>query len=387
MISPRQILANHLIPCAFKICGGQEVWCSKQGDLSNLGIESFLVEPAHDIRFPSQTDWNTQKESLPPETIHFHDSYVYKLDQKTFGDCTKRWGVIVLPGRRPLMTGFSRQRFYLAAMLPRNPWKIRREKIILCPEPYPSGTYGDMLNISLPRLCRILSILPEREKAEACVALPFGRLETAHRMVEKLGIPRERHIDTLSEQFGLAKGGAAYTVNTPLKIMAGRRDYTAMRQALCPEHTNRGRKRIYIRRQSTRRVLNEDRFLPQLLDLGFIVFDERPRTLEEQMEFFHGAEIIIGAHGAGQANMLWSNPDVRMLEIRDAGWWINCFRLWSLYNGAPHYLMVDRSRFPYPTWDMRAFHTDLRVDPHRLLLATEDLLKLPAPSEFIMQNL
>ena len=379
----RAFIANDFIPFLFHLRGGKEVWLDKQPDLSYMGIESILVEKARSFTFSPTWDWNSlpagQEASaqpntlLPAETVNFHDSYVYKLDYSRFGDCTRRWGVIVLPGARALLTGFSRQRFHLATLLPRNPFRIRREKLILCPQPYPGGTYGDVLNITLPRLCTILMTLNDKEKSEACVAMPFAN-EITHQLVERLGIPRERHIDSRRECFGLTKDGTAVTCNTPLKIHVPEKAYRYMRNALCPQHTEAGTKRIYIQRQHTRRILSEAQYLPKLLDMGFTVFDDSPRTLDEQMELFHGAEALVCAHGAGQVNMLWANPQVKVLELRDAGLWLNCFRLWSLYNGARHELMIDWTRSQKPDWRLDCGYVDLKAAPEAVLRATRELL-------------
>lgn len=379
----RTFITNQLIPFLFHLRGGKEIWLDKNPNLSHMGIESILVEKAQNYSFAPSWDWNslpagqeatgTPTHLLPEESISFIDSYVYKLDKATFGDCTKRWGVIALPGATVLLTGFSRQRFHLATMIPRNPFRIRREKLILCPQPYPGGTYGDVLNVTLPRLCTILMALSEKEKSEACVAMPFAG-EITHQLVERLGIPRERHIDSRKESFGLTKDGVAVTCNTPLKIHVPQKAYRYMRQTLCPQHTVTGNKRIYIQRQYTRRILGEKEFLPKLQDWGFTIFDDSPRTLDEQMDIFNGAEVIVSAHGAGQVNMLWANPQVRMLELRDAGLWHNCFRLWSLYNNARHELMIDWTRSSKPDWRLDCGYVDLKTTPEAILRATREIL-------------
>jgi hypothetical protein len=258
-------------------------------------------------------------------------------------------------------------------MIPRNPFRIRREKLILCPQPHPGGTYGDVLNITLPRLCTILMALSKKEKSKACVVLPFGG-EIIHQLVERLGIPRERHINTHTECFGLTPDGVAVTCNTPLKIHAPQKAYRYMRETLCPQHKTIGSKRIYIQRQRTRRILGEEQFLPRLRDMGFSIFDDTPRSLDEQMDFFNGAEAIVSAHGAGQVNMLWANPQVRMLELRDAGLWHNCFRIWSLYNNSRHELMIDWTRSAKPGWQLDCGYVDLKTSPEAILRATRELL-------------
>lgn len=377
-------LALKVIPTLFKLRGGEEVWPdSYTQSLSRYGIESICVEDRYEVEFKATYDWNSlpsgsedtalPSRELPAEKAEFRPSFVYRLDRETFGDCTKRYGVIVLPGARPLMTGFSRQRFHLATLIPRNPFKIRRENLILCPQPYPGGTYGDVLNVTLPRLCTILMSLSEKEKAEACVAMPFAN-EITHKLVEKLGISRDRHIDSRRECFGLTKSGVAITCNTPLKIHAPRHAYHYMRNTLCPQHVEAGNKRIYIQRQASRRIIGEEKFIPMLKDMGFHIFDDTPRSLEEQMEFFHGAEVIVCAHGAGQVNMLWANPRVRVLELRDAGLWHNCFRLWSHYNDAKHELMVDWSRSNVPDWRLDCAYEDLKTNPAAFMRAVSLML-------------
>lgn len=374
--SIRDILAYHVIPGLFQLRGGHERWLDKAADLTHMGVESTLVEAEHHITFAATPDWNSLTSGnatgnapsriLKEEKVHFWDSYVYKLDRATCGDCIKRWGIAVLPGANVLLTGFSRHRFHLATLIPRNPFRIRREKIILCVDPYPNCTYGDILNITLPRLCRILSVMPEKEKAEACVAMSF-KLDIAHQLVERLGIPRERHIDIRNECFGLTRDGWAYTCNTPSKILVNKGEYEYMRRLLHPNHVQKGKKRIYIKREATRRMKHEQEYIKTLLDMGFEIFDDSPRTLDEQIDFFSGAELIVAAHGAGMANMLWANPDVNIIEARDAGYWINCFRLWSLYNGGKHELLVDWSRHDTPAWDWSCLSPDLDINPQALM--------------------
>ena len=147
-----------------------------------------------------------------------------------------------------------------------------------------------------------------------------------------------------------------------------------MRTTLCPQHVEEGKKRKNIKRQGSRKIIGEEKFIPLLKEKGFQIFDDTPRSLEEQMDFFHGAEIIVCAHGAGQANMLWSNPRVRVLELRDAGLWHNCFRLWSHYNGARHELMVDWSRSDVTDWRLDCAYEDLKTNPAAFMRAVSTIL-------------
>lgn len=76
-------------------------------------------------------------------------------------------------------------------------------------------------------------------------------------------------------------------------------------------------KRIYISRANTkmRKVINEDKLICQLKQLGFETLHCEHLSLPEQAMFFHNAEFVIGAHGAGLANLVFCKPKTKVLEL------------------------------------------------------------------------
>jgi capsular polysaccharide biosynthesis protein len=74
--------------------------------------------------------------------------------------------------------------------------------------------------------------------------------------------------------------------------------------------------RIFISRQttSTRRILNERRLLDALQDRGVAPHDLADYSMRDQAALFHRAEWVIGAHGAGFANLVFAR-EARVLEI------------------------------------------------------------------------
>ena len=73
------------------------------------------------------------------------------------------------------------------------------------------------------------------------------------------------------------------------------------------------RRKLYIPRTNKRVVQNETE-LVNLLD-GFEVFDPGRHSFEEQIEAFSEAEAVVGAHGAGLANLLFAPEGCRVLEL------------------------------------------------------------------------
>ena len=77
-------------------------------------------------------------------------------------------------------------------------------------------------------------------------------------------------------------------------------------------------KRIVVSRGSstTRRWLNEDECMEVLNSLGFKLIDPSKMSLLEQINTFSSAEVILGPHGAGLTNLIFSCPDTKVIKIR-----------------------------------------------------------------------
>lgn len=77
------------------------------------------------------------------------------------------------------------------------------------------------------------------------------------------------------------------------------------------------KKRIYISRQKAtgRRVVNEKHLESLLHEFGFEIFVCEQLSLAEQIQLFSNAEAIIGPHGAGLTNMIYSPCEINVAEI------------------------------------------------------------------------
>jgi Glycosyltransferase 61 len=73
--------------------------------------------------------------------------------------------------------------------------------------------------------------------------------------------------------------------------------------------------RIYILRKNRRRIKNEIEILQVLEDYGFKSISPEAMSVQKQIEVFHSAKIIVGAHGAGLANLVFCDPGTRVIEL------------------------------------------------------------------------
>ena len=75
--------------------------------------------------------------------------------------------------------------------------------------------------------------------------------------------------------------------------------------------------RIYISRRKARRrhILNEQELLPILAEYGFSVVYLEDYSVDKQISVLKFAKIIISPHGTGLDNLLYCEPNTRVLEI------------------------------------------------------------------------
>ena len=141
--------------------------------------------------------------------------------------------------------------------------------------------------------------------------------------------------------------------------------------------------RIYISRRLTqhRRMLNEDEFVAELSRLGFVVVVLESLSFAAQVDLFSNAEVVVGAHGAGLTNLVFSRNCKLAVEILSSG-----------FNAASVYAHICRHlRIPYllasgaprqaanakgaATW---AGHRDFVVDVPIFIKAIKGLLRQSA---------
>jgi capsular polysaccharide biosynthesis protein len=90
-----------------------------------------------------------------------------------------------------------------------------------------------------------------------------------------------------------------------------------VRRALGVATEKRRRRRIYVSRNDAtqRRVLNEDQLIKALQPLGFEAHTTGRMSARSQVELFSEADIIIGPHGAGLANIVFAPAASLLIEI------------------------------------------------------------------------
>ena len=76
-------------------------------------------------------------------------------------------------------------------------------------------------------------------------------------------------------------------------------------------------RRIYVARKNTdrRQLLQEEALFPILEQLSFDLIYPGDLSVKQQIQIFREAEIIVGFHGAGLTNCIFSNPGTHLIEF------------------------------------------------------------------------
>jgi len=131
--------------------------------------------------------------------------------------------------------------------------------------------------------------------------------------------------------------------------------------------------RLYLTRgetPNTRRYCEENELWPELERRGFVRVDAGQLSVQQQINLFADAEVIVAPHGAALTNVTFSPPEVRVLEMFASnyvhlGLWSICEALGASY----HYLVADG-----PSGSNSGVHDDVSIPVPRVLSAIDDLL-------------
>jgi hypothetical protein len=137
-------------------------------------------------------------------------------------------------------------------------------------------------------------------------------------------------------------------------------------------------KRIYIKRNSSyRKLLNAPEIEKLLSDHGFDTVDPGVLSIEEQVGIFAHCELIVGPSGAAMVNMLWCNPETRIVILHSD----HPFKKYPYWNALARacelritYLAGPRA---HNITDMFEAHDDFNINPEELRQVLSVMAVLP----------
>ncbi|MEQ8384397.1 MAG: glycosyltransferase family 61 protein [Coleofasciculus sp. A1-SPW-01] len=203
------------------------------------------------------------------------------------------------------------------------------------------GLWGDihyshwLLDI-LPRVS-LLKHLSSNLQDDLQFIVP-NQLQTYHiEALTLLGIPQERWISMPNGVYRLEKFVLCHAAERSMVVNG--KHFSEVRNSLVKavigsEINSKVTRRVYIsRRNSRRKIINEEELMPVLDKYGFEVYCCEKMSLKEQIRLFSETEVVLGAHGAGIHNQIFCNPGAKIIEIYNPIWvYHGTFRIANLMN-------------------------------------------------------
>lgn len=150
-----------------------------------------------------------------------------------------------------------------------------------------------------------------------------------------------------------------------------------LRKRLPPTPGADGPRRLYLTRGDkphTRRYVQEAQLWPWLESNGFVRLDPGTLSVQQQIDVFSGAEVVVGPHGAALTNLTFCQPGTRVLEMFAASY--VHLGLWSIceaIGGVDYrYLVADGDHRPGRS--MTGVLDDVSIPVERVWAAISSML-------------
>ena len=137
-----------------------------------------------------------------------------------------------------------------------------------------------------------------------------------------------------------------------------------IRQKFLKDQDKVRKKKLYLSRADTdrRKMTNEEEVIALLKEHGFETVIPGRMTLQEQIETFSDASIVVGAHGAGLINMIFAPRNAVLIELSDVLLsYMPDFRILADTVPLNHFELISKNVKTYPNKVPVDYH-DFTVD-------------------------
>lgn len=175
------------------------------------------------------------------------------------------------------------------------------------------------------KICRMKDILPEEIYNQAIISYPIYNTGFEHELLNLLGFTDSRIFDSQKTRITFDRcilgNNDNWAYQHPADILSLRKYVEAN-----IDTTLKGAgPRIYIQRSERRRVINEEDLIKMLQQFGFVIIEDKPRSVAEQFAIYNNASFIMGPHGASFTNIIWSKPGTHLFELFPSTYVYNFF--------------------------------------------------------------
>ena len=176
------------------------------------------------------------------------------------------------------------------------------------------GGYYDFVFLVFAKLCRIKEAMASDEFANAVIAYPLFHTEYEQEYLNMLDVDPESVVDSNIYNVKFNKvilGNSGHWFYPNIADIHALQKYVSSNLQISKTQNNR----VYISRATRRKITNEPELIVLLKEFGFIIIEDRFRTIAKQVEIYKNASFIIGPHGASFSNVIWCEPGTHLFEL------------------------------------------------------------------------
>jgi hypothetical protein len=268
--------------------------------------------------------------TFPPEyrrSKAFDDRHVYRLRNicvsTRTGVCWVPGGPVLEESLGPLIRLLGWGRAALDEPLVGASQTLEGPVVVL-----PNGGYFHWLLEALPAALHALEHEPD-----ATLLIPRAAPRFLGDAVELLGVGSRVHRsdDPVQVEY------LVLAARDPFSGFVPSEDVEILRRTFLPRVGRGADDALYIsRRLDARRPANDDEVARALERLGVSALTAQSLPLAEQIELFAGARVVVGPHGAGLANLVWSADLQAVAEIFLVGHFNDCYARLAVSRGASY---------------------------------------------------
>jgi capsular polysaccharide biosynthesis protein len=197
-------------------------------------------------------------------------------------------------------------------------------------------------------------------------------------LLELTGLAKYPLIATAKHRAVRADRLVVPSISNPYEV-APRPTIEWLRRRLPPVDTAAQPRRIYVTRgtdRNNRSLVHEEATWPLLEQRGFVRVAPETTSIQEQIDLFAAAEVIVAPHGAALTNLVFCSPGVRVLEMFTASYVNSAY--WAILQSIPgtHYRYLvagDTARYG-PGDPMNDIMADIDLTPQAVADAVDQLL-------------
>ncbi|WP_170943915.1 glycosyltransferase family 61 protein [Leptolyngbya sp. BC1307] len=304
-----------------------------------IELPAYPIDESHSLSvnaFRSPEYMNTN-------CIDYETDYVWKLQRggkiKQLSLCSS--GSVLVNNKTLLDLDFGATSGYRDF-----PVKLRRLHFPLVIAPWSHLAklgYFDFLFVMLAKFCLIEKALGSDVLAEAKLCYPILNTQFEREYLTKLGIRHDALVDTKSKT-RITTDCVLLSNNQKCFGRVSPSNVALLRQRFLPPEPVTPQRRLLLLRKHTRRLSNQDEVIDLVSQYGFEVIPDSYRTVDEQIQLFRQAAVIVAPHGAALANLLWCSPGTQVIEFMNGSYSPPFFYYLSHLLGLRYDCLVDYSK-------------------------------------------